>query len=40
MGGEQAASVLALVEQEKRAREGREWPADEVEYFKERIRER
>lgn len=40
MGGEQAAGVLALVEREKRAREGREWPADEEEYFRERIRGR
>jgi 3-methylcrotonyl-CoA carboxylase beta subunit len=40
MGGEQAATVLSLVESEKRAREGQEWPADEREYFKERIRQR
>ncbi len=40
MGGEQAATVLSLVEAEKRAREGQEWPEDEREYFKERIRQR
>ena len=40
MGGEQAAGVLHLVEAEKAAREGRAWPADEQEYFKQRIRER
>ena len=40
MGGEQAATVLSLVESEKRAREGQEWPDDEREYFQERIRQR
>jgi hypothetical protein len=29
MGGEQAATVLTLVEEEKRARAGRPWPAAE-----------
>ncbi|EFN51565.1 hypothetical protein CHLNCDRAFT_49216 [Chlorella variabilis] len=33
MGGEQAASVLHLVESEKRAREGRRWAAEEQEEY-------
>eukprot|EP00887_Chlorella_sp_A99_P008292 scaffold12.g8292.t1 len=40
MGGEQAATVLHLVESEKRAREGKDWPAEERERFKAAIRER
>ena len=40
MGGEQAAGVLHLVESEKRAREGRDWPAAEQAAFKRRIQER
>lgn len=40
MGGEQAASVLHLVESEKRAREGRRWAAEEQEEFKRAIRDR
>lgn len=40
MGGDQAATVLHLVESEKRMREGHEWPIEEQEAFKARIRER
>jgi 3-methylcrotonyl-CoA carboxylase beta subunit len=40
MGGDQAAGVLELLESEKRTREGREWPIEEQEAFKSRIRER
>lgn len=40
MGGEQAATVLHLVESEKRAREGRDWPAEEQEAFRQKIRDR
>jgi len=40
MGGEQAAAVMHLVESEKRAREGREWPAEEQAAVKRRIAER
>lgn len=40
MGGEQAATVLHLVELEKRQRDGQEWAAEEQEEFKRRIRER
>lgn len=40
MGGEQAATVLHLVELDKRQREGRPWPEEEQEEFKRRIRER
>ena len=34
MGGEQAAGVLAQVEADKWARQGKEWPAAEAEAFK------
>lgn len=40
MGGDQAATVLDVVESEKRAREGRGWPEEEQEKFKESIRKR
>lgn len=40
MGGEQAATVLHLVELDKRQREGKAWPEEEQEDFKRRIRER
>ncbi|PSC74671.1 methylcrotonoyl-carboxylase [Micractinium conductrix] len=40
MGGEQAATVLHLVELEKRARDGQGWPEEEQEAFKARISER
>ena len=40
MGGDQAAMVLHLVEREKRAREGREWPVEEQEEFKRKITDR
>lgn len=40
MGGDQAASVLALVEKEKRAREGKEWPEAEEAEFKQKIASR
>ncbi|KAL4421756.1 hypothetical protein ABPG77_009739 [Micractinium sp. CCAP 211/92] len=40
MGGEQAATVLHLVELDKRQREGKAWPEEEQEEFKRRIRER
>lgn len=34
MGGEQAASVLSQVEEEKRARSGKQWPVEESEAFR------
>ncbi|GBF99074.1 hypothetical protein Rsub_11845 [Raphidocelis subcapitata] len=34
MGGEQAASVLAQVEEEKHARAGKQWPAEEAAAFR------
>ncbi|KIY95228.1 3-methylcrotonyl-CoA carboxylase beta subunit [Monoraphidium neglectum] len=37
MGGDQAAGVLAQVEEEKRARAGKPWPAEEAAAFKEAI---
>lgn len=40
MGGEQAAAVLHLVESEKRARDGQEWPLEEQQAFKRRITDR
>ncbi|KAL4431453.1 hypothetical protein ABPG75_006709 [Micractinium tetrahymenae] len=40
MGGEQAATVLHLVELEKRRREGKPWPEEDQEEFRRRIRER
>lgn len=40
MGGEQAANVLALVELDKRKREGVDWPAEEQAAFKQAIVER
>lgn len=39
MGGEQAATVLALVRQEQLARQGQELTADELETFKQPIRD-
>ena len=39
MGGEQAATVLALVRQEQLARQGKTFGADEVEAFKQPIRD-
>lgn len=38
MGGEQAASVLAQVTQDKYSKQGNQWPAAEQETFKEEIR--
>jgi 3-methylcrotonyl-CoA carboxylase beta subunit len=38
MGGEQAATVLALVRAEQCAKKGRPFPPDEVEAFKQPIR--
>lgn len=40
MGGEQAATVLHLLESEKREREGRDWPEEEQEAFKQALRDR
>ncbi|GAB4816349.1 hypothetical protein N2152v2_003395 [Parachlorella kessleri] len=40
MGGEQAATVLHLVESEKRQREGKQWPQEEQEAFIKKIRDR
>ena len=40
MGGEQAATVLAVVESEKRRREGQAWGEGEQEEFRRKIRER
>jgi hypothetical protein len=40
MGGEQAATVLAVVESDKRQREGQAWGEGEQEEFKRKIRER
>ncbi|KAI3424326.1 hypothetical protein D9Q98_009879 [Chlorella vulgaris] len=40
MGGEQAASVLHVVESDKRQREGKEWAAEAQEEFKQGIRDR
>lgn len=40
MGGEQAASVLHLLESEKREREGRAWPEAEQAAFKDALRSR
>lgn len=40
MGGEQAANVLALVELDKRKREGQAWPEEEQAAFKQAIVER
>jgi hypothetical protein len=40
MGGEQAASVLHVVESDKRQREGMEWAAEAQEEFKRGIRDR
>lgn len=40
MGGEQAATVLHLVEKEKREREGRGWPEEEQAEFVRKIQER
>jgi 3-methylcrotonyl-CoA carboxylase beta subunit len=39
MGGEQAATVLALVRQEQLARQGKQFPAQEAEAFKQPIRD-
>ena len=39
MGGEQAAGVLAQVQQEKHARAGTTWPAEEEEKFKSGIKQ-
>ena len=38
MGGEQAATVLALVRGEQLAKQGKDWAAEEVEEFKQPIR--
>ncbi|MGV3572372.1 MAG: carboxyl transferase domain-containing protein [Ramlibacter sp.] len=40
MGGEQAATVLALVRQEQLARQGRPFPPEEAEAFKQPVRDR
>jgi 3-methylcrotonyl-CoA carboxylase beta subunit len=40
MGGEQAASVLATIRRDNIEAEGREWPPDEEEAFKNPVRER
>jgi 3-methylcrotonyl-CoA carboxylase beta subunit len=39
MGGEQAANVLAQVNREKYAKQDKDWPADEEEAFKTKLRE-
>lgn len=39
MGGEQAATVLALVRKDQRARQGKEFTVEEVEAFKQPIRD-
>jgi 3-methylcrotonyl-CoA carboxylase beta subunit len=39
MGGEQAATVLALVRQEQLARQGKQFPAQEAEAYKQPIRD-
>jgi 3-methylcrotonyl-CoA carboxylase beta subunit len=38
MGPEQAAITLAMVQRQKRARDGEDWPAEAEEAFKEPIR--
>ena len=38
MGGEQAASVLATVRRDNLEAEGKSWPAEEEEAFKDPIR--
>lgn len=38
MGGEQAATVLSLIRQEAMVQKGKEWPVDEIESFKDGIR--
>lgn len=37
MGGEQAASVLATIQKDNMAKEGKEWPAQEEANFKKPI---
>lgn len=39
MGGEQAATVLSLVRQETLKQKGEDWPAAEVDAFKDTIRQ-
>ncbi|KTD22941.1 carboxyl transferase domain-containing protein [Legionella londiniensis] len=38
MGGEQAAHVLAQINRDKHAKEGTQWPSDEEERFKQKMR--
>lgn len=37
MGGEQAASVLATIQKDNMAKEGKEWPVEEENKFKKPI---